>query len=215
VSARVRDALLAAALLAAAPSCAPPPADFARALSTEPVEPRAFKTALARWSRHAHITHDWDTALDADVVLFVPEMRVAYAAKVSTARRLPAAEREAAIATARLALTDRIDAWVFLQTSRWEWNDLASLQSMWTISLVEGERGVTAIHREGLAEKEDALAALFPWVTPFTKSWRVTFPGVFPDGTPILRPDTQSLTIRFAGPLGSADARWDAPAPAR
>lgn len=194
-------------------ACAPPPVDFARGLSTALVEPRPFRTALARWTRHAHITHDWDTALDAEVILVVPEMRVAYTAQVAATRKLPPAQRDAALAEA--ATTDRVDAWVFLQTSRWEWNDLSSLKSMWTISLIEGDRAVTSIDRQPLPEKPDELAQLFWWMTPFTRSWRVTFPTTFPDGTRVLRPDTRSITIRFAGPLGSADVRWTPPLPAR
>jgi hypothetical protein len=169
----------------------------------------ACRSDRDRVARRASVRHDWDTALDAVVVLATPELRASYVRMVAGMRALSDTDR------ARLAEQQRSDGehfvelWVSMQTSRWEWNDLGSSHSLWTITLRDGEgRSLEAIERNQLPQKPIELGELFPGVSPFTLGWRVRFPTTFADGTPVLRADLRQLSARFAGPLGQSDVVW-------
>ena len=160
-------------------------------------------------ARRATILRDWDTALDAEVVLATPELRAAYVRMVAGMRALSDTDRTRLAEQQTSDGEHFVELWVAMQTSRWEWNDLGSSRSLWTITLRDGDgRSVESIERNQLSHKPIELGELFPGVGPFTLGWRVRFPTTFPDGTPVLRPDLRQLSARFAGPLGQADVLW-------
>jgi hypothetical protein len=211
-------ALCAAATLAA--GCATPLVDFARPLEVrrfDPAECRrgrhahdpAYDAARARWGRTAWVVHDYDTALEAHVMLFSDDFLGAWLHKVARMRCL-APEDYRELVDTQIADTSRyVVAMVVMTTSRWDWNDLGSAHSVWTLSFLdESERSVEAVGRQASPDKLDTLEELYPGVTPFTRAWLVRFPRTFADGTPLIRPDARWVTIRFAGPLGKADVRW-------
>lgn len=197
-------------LVALLGACATPRVVFAPAPQPVPLASR-YDAVRARWLRHLTIHHDFSLALDADVVLLSPEYRAAWVAKVSALRDLPESAREdLATAQGRDAETGT-DVVVVMQSNSWSWNDLGTRHSVWTLTYGDGT-GREALPREvrPLELKPAELAALFPDVTPFTRAWLVRFPPAFADGTPLLRPDLREATLRIAGPLGQATARWQA-----
>jgi hypothetical protein len=204
-------ACTSAALAAAIAGCAPPPrVDFARTPAPTSVTASDYGKVLRRWRRHGHVLHDYDTALEVSVVLLSAEYRAAFVTKMGDVRSLPPQARDELWARQRKAATEATDVVVLMQTSRWEWNDLSSSKSVWTITYADGTgREALATDRVPLDEKLDTLAALYPEVTPFTRAWLVRFPAAFSDGTPLLGPDTRAVSIRFAGPLGKTEMRWD------
>ena len=64
------------------------------------------------------------------------------------------------------------------------------------------------LSRVGWEDKPEIVDALFPGVTPFSRTWLVRFPARFADGTPVVRAGARELVVRFAGPLGVAEARF-------
>ena len=96
-----------------------------------------------------------------------------------------------------------------MESSRWEWNDITSTRSLWTITFSdESGHSVEAIERASLDAKPAELALYFGEVGPFTRTYRVRFPLAFADGTPLLGPGTRLAVVRFAGPLGVAKLVW-------
>jgi hypothetical protein len=162
-----------------------------------------------RFTRHLHITRDYDTALDARVLLVTPEVRVAYLRRVARMRCLP---REDYDRLARLLADEDarwVDLWVVMETSRWDWNDLGSTHSLWTVTLIDDAgHEASAVELYSMGEKPAQYEALFATESPFARVWRVRFPRQFPDGTPLLRPDMGWVGVRFAGPLGHDGGRW-------
>lgn len=177
----------------------------------EPVLPsKLYKETLQRSTRHAHLTNDWDTALDGDAVLLTPEYRAAFVGKMAAMRNLPRADRDKLAADQAADAEAFVEVLVMLQTSRWDWNDLATSNSVWTITFLDDQgRSVQSKARIPVEWKVDELTALVPEVTPFTRAWRVRFPRTFADGTDLLRRDATWLGMKFAGPLGEAFFRWD------
>jgi hypothetical protein len=175
-----------------------------------------YKAVRDRWLRRAHITWDYDTALDARVVLMTPEFRAAYLHEVALVDCLAPADYAKLVALSNEEALRWLDVIVLLDSSRWDWNDLSSPKSVWSITLADDQRRVVApLERQALGEKPPTMFAFFGdgnayFVdgSPFTRGWRLRFPVTFPDGTPLLRPDTKRITVRFAGPLGSDQVEW-------
>ena len=202
--------LLATVLLAA---CAPP-----SSVRFAPVDIEAYghwhRSEYARihrrWTRHRHLTKDFTTTLDVHATLLGDEFRAAYLAEVTALRRLTPVQHTALAQDLRSAGDRWVEVILEMVTSNWRWNDLTSPRSVWTLTLADDAGHVVAVAEvASVPEKSDTLEALFPPVTPFTRGWRVRFPRVLADGTILLGPNTRTLTLRFAGALGSTDLRWE------
>lgn len=163
-----------------------------------------------RWTRYQHLTKDFTTTLDVHATLLSDEFRAAYLAEVTALRRFTPTQHAALAKELRGAGDRWVEVVIEMVTSNWRWNDLTSPRSVWTLTLVDDAGHVAEVAEvASVQEKPDTLQALFPPVTPFTRGWRVRFPRILSDGTLLLGPHTRALTLRFAGPLGSAEVRWE------
>ena len=168
-----------------------------------------YPSVHRRWTRRAHLTTwELDTAIDARATLLSAELRSAFVAKVAAMRNLTEAARGELEREHREDHQRFVDFVVLVETSRWEWNDLPSPRSNWTITAIDDR------HRE-LADpviaappyKPTTLGELFPGTTPFTRAYRIRFLRLPPT---LLTEETRSITLRISGPLGTALLRWDA-----
>jgi len=189
--------------------CAPPPrVNFAPPSLGVRLD---YRRVHARWTRHAHATHDYATALDAHVTLWSDEFRAAYLDKVSALRQLTSAQRDKLAAELARDGEQWVELVVQLVTSSWTWNELNSPRSVWTLTLIgDDDREVALGEVTMFVGRPETIAALFPPNTPFTRTWRARFPRVLPDGTRLLGPQTRAMTLRIAGALGRAVFRWEA-----
>ncbi|MSP62554.1 MAG: hypothetical protein EXR72_19925 [Myxococcales bacterium] len=198
--------------VAAATGCGPPP----RVQFTPPtVAPRSadYPAIQDRWTRHAHVTREFDTAVDVYATLQTSEFRAAWLARVATLRQLAGAARSELEQEQARDAEQFVDCVLQVHTGRWNWNDLTSPRSLWTITLVDDrgrEAGPALVHQVPL--KPDEVAALYPGGTPFTRTWRVRFRRTLPDQSRLLDPATRWVLLRIAGPLGNTgdQLRWDA-----
>ena len=169
-----------------------------------------YEAVRARSTRHAHLTHDYDSALDAEVTLATPEFRAAFVGEVTAIRKLPDTDRDRLVEEQRMDAGKWVELYVMMESSRWEWNDLASTKSLWTITFADDTgRSALADDRIALDMKPEMLASLFPQTSPFTRGWKIRFKPAFSDGTPLLHPDARYFVARIAGPLGATEVRWD------
>lgn len=197
-------------ILVAAASCGPPPpVRFGGEIAELSVED--YEKIRARWTRHVHVTRDYDTAIDADLTLLSPQYRGVYIARVADMRQLTSAQREQLVRDQHADAEKYVDLVINMQAARWDWNDLTATRSVWTITLVDDQG-----HEVGSPEiiqnpvKPEVLTALygpFGLTEPFIRSYRVRFARVPPS---LLGPDTRWVTVRIAGPLGGAEAKWEA-----
>lgn len=191
-------------------ACAPPPrVNFASA--TVGFEARDYAGLHRRWTRHGHVTRAFDTPLDAHVTLLSEEFRRAYVAKVATMRELTSAQRAQLEADQQIDGQRYVEFVVEMVCTAWEWNDLNSVRSVWTLTLID-DRGREAGRPDikVLLDKEASTTELFPPVDPFTRTWRVRFLREQPNGGQLLDPATRWIELRIAGPLGRANLRWEA-----
>ena len=160
------------------------------------------------WTRNARIIKQLDTTLRVHATLFSPEFSAAYLARRTHMFWLSAeTERE----LSRTLQEPGSKASVFFVAAApidSDWNDFDHKRSVWRIALVNdhGDQVDAAEIRE---ENRDAiLEELFPYFGHFHRAYRLSFPKVLPDGQPLVRGDTRSLALRFAGPLGQAELTW-------
>ena len=182
-------------------------------VSLEPPQraPKAseYVDVLKRWTRHAQLLDDFDQALTVNATLRSPEFRAAYAAKWIALFRIGPDD---AAATRDKLLSDGGDNWeLYVETSmhRYELNEFASPKTVWRVALVDDkghEETTRDIHPSTVRPELDA--EFYPYLTIFSRGWRIRFPKLRSDGTPMVGPDTRSLTLRISGPPGSVDLTW-------
>jgi hypothetical protein len=204
-------ALIGLALVAGA-CAAPGPVKFGGSISEQPAD--QYDTVRQAWTRKVHITNDYSTAIDADLILLSPEMRGALITRISDMRQFTVVQHDDLAKQHHDDAEKFIDIVANVKAARWEWNDLTAPRSVWTFTLVD-DRGdqlgnpditqypakadvVKVLYNAGEAATNSPQAE-------FIRSYRIRFPKVPPE---LLGPDTKWVTVRVAGPLGLAEARW-------
>jgi hypothetical protein len=193
-------------------ACAPPPTvQFGP--PAQPPKVERYHQVRARWTRHIHMTHEFDTAMDATATVMAPEMRAAYQAKLLALQPMSDEQRTRFEDDQRLLARDFVEVFVEVEAGRWEWNDFTSTRSLWRMVLSDDQgRRATPADVQQAPLKPEMAAELFPPVTPFTRTWRVRF-ARWPDGTPdatragdvaIGGAATRRLVLRITGPLGDS-----------
>ena len=180
-------------------SLAPPPARHSAS---------DYREVRQRWTRSARIIKTLDTTLHVFATLFSLDFASAYLAKRTEVFRLGDAERDALGRELADAADRFYSFFVSAATDDFQWNDFARKESVWHL-LLRNDRGEQVSPLEIHADKITPTATeLFPYVGPFHRVYRVRFPAKLPDGRPLARGDTQSLSLVFTGPLGQADLKW-------
>jgi hypothetical protein len=168
-----------------------------------------YVNLLKRWTRHGHIIADFDEALSVDATLHSPEFRAAYAEKFIDVYKLSPddAARKRAELAAQIA-----NIWeIHLNTAghTWEVNEMLPSKKQWRLQLVDDKgRAVESSEVKLVRDRIEVEQEFYPQAGIFTRAWNVRFPRLMPDGSPLVGPDTKSLTLRIAGPKGSVDLVW-------
>lgn len=199
--------LLVAALLLV--GCASNPPHVSLAEPSPPPTAKDYVDQLKRWTRHAQIRNDFDVALDVDATLRSPEFRHAYAAKYVDVYRIPPGTQPRVVGELLADGADTYEFHVETATHNYDLNDLTSAKTVWRVSLLDDQQHeVTPSSVAAVKSRRELDQEFYPYATIFSRGWTVRFPRARGDGTPLVGPDTRSLTLRFAGPQGSADLVW-------
>lgn len=96
---------------------------------------------------------------------------------------------------------------VSISTSNPTWNDLSRHNSIWQVTLTsdDGE----PVDAEVARVKTTAnLRAIYPYITPYAKTYAVRFPLSTFTGEPVLTPKTRQLALHVKSALGEAKLTW-------
>jgi hypothetical protein len=199
--------LLAAALIATA--CA------ARALPLRPASrsftPGDYEQIYADWTRSSD---DFSFGRLEDVLHVAGtfeswELRWAYVVRYAHDYGLSTDERTRLLRATLGDARDRHRFFVTLVGNRHRESDLTNERSAWRVLLIDDQGRqsrpieVTRIRRPGAAER-----VYFPHVSEQRYTFRIAFPTVRPDGSPVIEPDAESVTLRFTGAEGAVDLVW-------
>jgi hypothetical protein len=174
-----------------------------------PPPPGDYVDLLKKWTRAGHIIDDFDEALQVSATLRSPEFRAVYAEKwVKTFRIGP----DEAARTREKLMAEGADTWEFHIESdahRWEINDFSSKKTVWRLALTDDTgREVTTKEIIATAQRRELEKEFYPYAGLFSRGWTIRFPKTLIDGSPLIGPQTKSLTLRVAGPLGVIDLVW-------
>jgi hypothetical protein len=173
-----------------------------------PPAAKDYVDQVKRWSRHGDLRSDFDATMIVDATFHSPEFHSAYVAKYLDVYKVPPDSRAKVAATIPQA-PDQYELHVETQTHTWEVNELHGPKSIWRVTLLD-DRGREAQSTEIKLEttRPEYLQTFYPYTAIFSRPWRVLFPRVANDGTPLVGPDTKSITLRIAGPAGAIDLVW-------
>jgi hypothetical protein len=168
-----------------------------------------YVDALKKWTRSGHLLADFDEALTVNATFRSPEFRAAYAEKWIRTYRIGPDE---IVRTRERLMSENADTWEFHVESsahRWEVNDFSSRKSIWRVALVDDTgREVTAKDVQATTARRELEMEFYPYANMFSRGWSIRFPKTLADGTPLVQPNAKSLTMRFAGPMGTIDLVW-------
>lgn len=198
------------ALLVAA-GCRPTPPKPVN-LAERPREYRSkdYLRVLDRWSRSGRITKEFDMVLEAHSTFKSWDYRQAYVARFVQAYKITGRERDAMLERELGEARTHHEFFVSAATSRWEWNDFTKQGSIWRIKLIDDKQREVAPIEIKLVKQPDAHLQVFyrNAIQLFSKQYAIRFPQTL-DNRPLLTQQTKFFTLRFAGPLGTLDLRWN------
>jgi hypothetical protein len=88
--------------------------------------------------------------------------------------------------------------------------DLTEEEGAWRVLLMDDRgRQVRPIAIESLRRAGPAERAYFPSTSPFRRAFRVVFPAQHEDGYPTIPNEALFAVLRFTGPAGHVDLKWD------
>ncbi len=162
-----------------------------------------------RWTRADKLIKELETTLNVHATWFSPDFAAAYVARNAHIFKLSQARRRAL--DQRLA-QEREGSYTFYvgaATFDFKWNDFDRRKSVWNITLINnhGEQ-VSPLDIKRSGPVTPVSTSFFPYLNKFSVAYHLHFPKVLPDGRPLIRPGTDRLTLRFAGPLGLAQLHW-------
>ena len=217
--ARGRAALVATTLAVAtlAGGCGPRGSAVVVDLSQTPrsYAPSDYRTVLARWTRRALITREFDTSLDVAATFKSNDFRWAYAVRYAAQFQLSTADQDRLLKRQLAELDAAHELIVSATATRFEWIDFHKKDSVWRITLLD-DRGheLAPLEIRKLRTPTAELEAFFPPstrsqpVASFYTTYLLRFPRKLPDGTPLDLETAGKITLRFAGVLGAAELNW-------
>jgi hypothetical protein len=170
---------------------------------------REYVDLVKLWTRHGHLRQDFDIALDVDATMRSPEFRAGYAEKYLAVYHVGPSLAGQKRVELRALGADRYEFHVETQAHTYELNDLSQRKGYWRVALInDRNQEVQPVEVRALKDRPELAAAFYPYAGLFSRGWDLSFPQTLPDGTPLVQPESRSLTLRFAGPQGSVDLIW-------
>lgn len=171
-----------------------------------------YPEVLERWTREKSllVLSELDELLTVTATYQSWDFRWAYAVRYAEDYRLTVEQRRDLLAKTTAESRDEHLFYVALYGSRFRWTDLTRADSAWIVRLVDDQGNETApatielITRPGPLERR-----YFPYTTVWRQAFRIRFPAKLPDGRATVDPKATWLGLRFAGPEGNQELRWE------
>jgi hypothetical protein len=201
--------VIALAALVGVAGCAsrrPPAVDFSETIKQ--YKAGDYDRVRETWTRHAKLVRDIGTVIEVWATYKSADFRQAYVEQYAEVYGLGADDRTQ-LRTAQIeAARTNFDFHVVAQSTEWKWNELEQKDSVWKITLIDGEGHELApsqITFEKLPELY--LMRFFPVRTDFSRIYTVRFSR--DAASKFAGAATGRLTLRFAGPVGASELTWE------
>lgn len=209
---RIFALVAAVALLGACPR--PPAVSLSRVERRYRAED--YDAVLDRWTRSEVLIElqGLDDRLRVAGTYLSWDFRSAMIARYARVANLARSEVARLFEEARVAMEREHEFFIALATQRPRWGMLDRSSSQWHVALLDDRGREVAPTRIEPARRPSAFdQEFFPYVTPWRSVFRVYFPTrarvASGDEYEVLGPGTRYFVLRFSGPLGTLDLRWD------
>ncbi len=174
--------------------------------------PRDYETVYDLWTRDAS-PFDFGrltTVLHVTSTFESREFRWAYVVRYAEDFALPTDARNAML-SATLADAELHHRFlVTLGGGKFRELDLTNERGAWRVLLLDDRgRQIRPVEIEKIKRPTPAERAYFPSVSPLRQSFRLVFPTKHEDGYPTVPPEATFAVLRFTGPEGQVDLKWD------
>ncbi|MFT3921921.1 MAG: hypothetical protein QM778_05250 [Myxococcales bacterium] len=200
-----RVVALAGLVACAAPvvSLSPPPKSFT---------PDEYPDVYERWTRTLHPFDfgEMRSVLHAAATFESREFRWAYVVRYADDFELPTDARNAMLAASMADADEHHRFFVTIGGGKPREMDLTDAEGAWRVLLMDDRgRMVRPLEIQPLGGGTASEKAYFPAVSPFRRAFRVVFPAFHEDGQPTIPPEALFAVLRFTGPEGQLDLKWE------
>jgi hypothetical protein len=138
------------------------------------------------------------------------EFRWAYVVRYADDHSLRTEERAEMLRASLADARERHRFFVTLSGSRWRDTDLTSDDATWRVLLVdEQDEQTLPLEIEKMHRPSANIGAYYESVSVFRHAFRIVFPARRADGTPTIPDNARFVILRFTGPLGTVDLKWE------
>lgn len=169
---------------------------------------QAYQEILEKYSDRAEVYDGFDTRIFAAATFQSAEFREARVQRRAEFQFLPKPRVEELLAAERAEEAQFNEFHMGVHVNDPKFEDFAFPRtSIWRIVLLTpiGEVEPVSVERIGRATLD--MRAYYPYLGVFWVSYRVRFPKVLKDGTPIIPESASYVTMRLASALGHAELR--------
>lgn len=199
---------LAGLMMALAGCVSTPPTlgDAAPVMKDERLE-LAYQQVLERYTDRAELYSGFDTMLFAAATLQTPAFREARVHRAATFKAYTPEQVQELLERERAEALKTNEFFLGVHVYNYRYEDFDRPASIWNMVMVTpaGEVHPVSVERLGRADME--MRAYYPYMGTFWVGYRVRFPTTFPDGSPVILPETERVVLRMASSLGKVEMR--------
>ena len=171
-----------------------------------------YEEVYERWTREA-APFEFGTmrsVLHATATLEGREFRWAYVVRYSRDFGLSTDARNSMLAATLADAEQHHRFFVTIGGGRPREMDLTTERGAWRVLLLDYRgRQVRPVEIQKLRKPTPAERTYFPSVSPFRTAFRLVFPVAHEDGYPTIPKEALFAVLRFTGPEGQVDLKWD------
>ena len=166
-----------------------------------------YEWALDRWTRSDKVYRQLDSIAFIHVTFHAPEFRKAFALRHKDVYG-PGSEEASRVLMTRPEGEAAHEFFMSVATTDVTWNDFDQSDSIWRVTLQGDDREPVDAQIERIKVNAN-LRAIYPFITPFAKTYALRFSLSSLGGVPVLTAQTKRLALRIASALGTADMVWE------
>jgi hypothetical protein len=163
---------------------------------------QAYQELFDKYSDRGEIYDGFDTRLFAGATFQTMEFREARVKRLAEFQFLPKPRVEELLAKERAEETQFNEFFLGVHVNEPRFEDLSNRHSIWRIVMLTPSVEVEPVSVERIGRANLAMRAMYPYLGVFWVAYRVRFPKVLPDGTPVIPDSATHVHLRMASTLG-------------
>ena len=205
----MKKGLRVAALLGVLSGCTTTPptiGDPAPQLSDHRAE-QEYQDLFELYSDRGEIYDGFDTRLFAAATFQTMRFREARVKRQAEFQFLPKPRVEELLAQERAEETQYNEFFLGVHVNDSRFEDFSNKHSIWRIVMLTPTAEVEPVSIERMGRSNLNLRSTYPYLGVFWVAYRVRFPKLLPDGTPVIPESASYVHLRLASTLGHTELR--------